>query len=93
MWDRFGLIPNCRGWLVNRRPSQAEDEIAPRPANEVLVGGAEFAWNEKRVLQSDLIDGRYQRIAVACSTEGAGAGPKGMSRLRLVAANRCIGQQ
>src|SRR5205814_4533025 len=44
---------------------------------------AEFAWEEKRMLQGRLIDGRYHGIAVACFIEGAGAGPKEAARLEL----------
>jgi aerobic carbon-monoxide dehydrogenase large subunit len=44
---------------------------------------AEFGWEQKRALQGQLIDGRYQGIAVGCFIEGAGAGPKETARLEL----------
>ena len=44
---------------------------------------AEFGWEEKRQLQSRLIDGRYHGVAVVCFIEGGGAGPKENARLEL----------
>jgi carbon-monoxide dehydrogenase large subunit len=43
----------------------------------------EFCWAEKAGLQGQLIDGRYQGLAVGCYIEGGASGPKENARLKL----------
>jgi carbon-monoxide dehydrogenase large subunit len=44
---------------------------------------AEIGWAAKAGLQGQLIDGRYQGLAIACYIEGGASGPKENARLKL----------
>jgi aerobic carbon-monoxide dehydrogenase large subunit len=44
---------------------------------------AEIGWAQKACLQGQLIDGRYQGLAIGCYIEGGASGPRENARLRL----------
>jgi len=70
--------------LATITPFKASDELDSGDYSVTLDRClAEIGWAEKAKLKGELVDGRYQGLAVCCFIEGGAAGPKETARLVL----------